>query len=68
YPFRASLTEGLRTGRPQIKTGGEIFPVLYSEPVRLKQFLQAMTGASIGAAKAIGKKFRPLYGTREHPF
>ena len=59
YPFWASLTEGLRTGLPQneIKTGGEFFPVLYSDPARLKQFLQAMTGMSMGAAKAIAKKF-----------
>jgi hypothetical protein len=59
YPFWGSLTEGLRTGRPQneVKTGGEFFPVLYGSPARLKQFLQAMTGVSMGAAKAIAKKF-----------
>jgi hypothetical protein len=59
YPFWGSLTEGLRTGRPQneVKTGGEFFPVLYASPARLKQFLQAMTGVSMGAAKPIAKKF-----------
>ena len=59
YGFWASLTEGLRTGRPQneIKVGGDFFPVLYSSPARLKQFLQAMTGVSMGAARAIAKQF-----------
>ena len=59
YPFWGSLTEALRTGQPQneIKTGGEFFPVLYRDPVRLKQFLQAMTGVSMGTAKAIANKF-----------
>ena len=60
YGFWASITEGLRTGRPQneAKVGGDFFPVLYSSPARLKQFLQAMTGVSMGAAKAIAKQFR----------
>ena len=59
YPFWGSLAEALRSGQPQneIKTGGEFFPVLYGDPVRLKQFLQAMTGISMGAAKAIANKF-----------
>lgn len=59
YAFWGSLTEGLRTGRPQneVKMGGDFFPVLYSSQPRLKQFLQAMTGVSTGAAKAIAQKF-----------
>ncbi len=59
YPFWGSLADALRSGQPQneIKTGGEFFPVLYGDPVRLKQFLQAMTGISMGAAKAIASKF-----------
>lgn len=59
YPFWGSLTDALRTGTPQneAKTGGEFFPVLYSDPGRLKQFLQAMTGISTGAAKAIARQF-----------
>jgi hypothetical protein len=59
YDFWGSLTEGLRTGRPQneVKTGGDFFPVLYSNPARLKQFLQAMTGVSTPAAMAIAQKF-----------
>ena len=59
YHFWGSLTEGLRTGQPQneIKTGGEFFGVLYQDPARLKQFMHAMTGISMGAAKAIAQKF-----------
>jgi len=59
YHFWGSLTEGLRTGQPQneIMTGGEFFGVLYQDPARLKQFMHAMTGISMGAAKAIAQKF-----------
>ena len=60
YPFWGSLTEGLRTGAPQneIKSGGEgIFEALYSDPDRLRLFLGAMTGLSLGASRAIAQKF-----------
>jgi hypothetical protein len=59
YPFWSSLTEGLRTGMPQneIKKGEDLFTALYSDPARLRLFLQAMTGLSMGAAKAIAQKF-----------
>lgn len=59
YPFWGSLTDGLRTGQPQneAKTGGNFFEVLYGDPTRLTGFLQAMTGLSMGASKAIAKKF-----------
>ena len=59
YGFWGALTEALRSGEPQneIKTGGELFSVLYQDPVRLKQFLQAMTGYSMGTAQAIAQKF-----------
>src|SRR5215467_5675357 len=59
YPFWGSLTEGLRTGLPQneVKSGGDFFEVLYQDPVRLRQFLAAMTGLSMGAAVAIAEKF-----------
>jgi precorrin-6B methylase 2 len=59
YHFWGSLTEGLRTAQPQneIKTGGEFFGVLYQDPARLKQFMHAMTGISMGAAKAMTQKF-----------
>ena len=59
YPFWDSLTEGLRTGRPQneAKTGGDFFAALYQDQGRLRQFLHAMTGLSMGAAAAIAEKF-----------
>jgi hypothetical protein len=60
YPFWANLTDGLKTGQPQneAKRGGEkFFEVLYSNPERLKQFLQAMTGVSRGANMAIARNF-----------
>jgi hypothetical protein len=59
YRFWGSLTEGLRTGLPQneIKEGGSFFDKLYKDPARLKQFLQSMTGLSMGTSKAIAAKF-----------
>ena len=60
YPFWGSLTEGLRTGKPQneVKTGGAgLFETLYAEPARLKGFLAAMTGLSHGANLTIARQF-----------
>ena len=59
YPFWGSLTEALRTGRPQneAKSGGNFFEALYADPERLEDFLSAMTGLSLGAARAIAQKF-----------
>jgi hypothetical protein len=59
YPFWGSLTEGLRTGRPQneAKTGDDFFAALYQDPTRLRQFVQAMTGLSLGSAHAIARAF-----------
>ncbi|HEY8490746.1 MAG TPA: methyltransferase [Dehalococcoidia bacterium] len=59
YPFWGSLTEGLRTGRPQneIKSGGDFFGTLYQDPAQLRGFLQAMTGLSMGSARAIAARF-----------
>lgn len=59
YPFWGSLTEALRTGRPQneVRTGGKFFEALYADPKRLEEFLSAMTGLSLGAARAIAEKF-----------
>ncbi len=56
YTFWGSLTEALCTGQPQneAKAGGEDpFIALYAGPGRLKGFLEAMTGISLGAAMAI---------------
>src|SRR5215472_14046383 len=59
YPFWGSLTEALRTGRPQneAKAGEDFFAALYQDQGRLRQFLHAMTGLSMGAAAAIAEKF-----------
>jgi len=60
YPFWGSLTEALRTGLPQneMKTGGAgLFDAIYGDPERLRLFLGAMTGLSMGASRAIAEKF-----------
>ena len=59
YRFWGSLTEALRTGKPQneAKTGEDFFGTLYADPQRLESFLKAMTGLSIGSAQIIAKKF-----------
>ncbi len=59
YPFWGSLTEGLRTGKPQneVKTGTDFFGTLYADPRRLEGFLKAMTGLSQGTARAIAAQF-----------
>jgi hypothetical protein len=60
YKFWGSLTEGLRTGLPQneVKTGGTgLFEALYNDPGRLRLFLGAMTGLSMGASRGIAEKF-----------
>lgn len=60
YKFWDSLTDGLRTGQPQneVKTGGAgLFETLYNDPERLRLFLGAMTGLSMGASRGIAEKF-----------
>src|SRR5271165_208824 len=59
YPFWGSLTEALHTGVPQneAKHGGDMFTVLYADPERLRGFLAAMSGVSMGSARAIATKF-----------
>lgn len=60
YPFWGDLTEGLRTGLPQneMKTGGpDLFETIYADPVRLRGFLLAMTGISLGANRVIARRF-----------
>jgi hypothetical protein len=60
YAFWGSLTEGLRTGRPQseMKTGtDDFFETLYADPEKLAGFTAAMTGLSRAAGDAIAAKF-----------
>jgi hypothetical protein len=60
YRFWGDLTEGLKTGKPQneIKhTGKSMFQELYSDPNRLEQFMDAMSGISAGNFHAFAQKF-----------
>jgi hypothetical protein len=59
YRFWGSLTTALKTGRPQNEAGGtqDLFAALYADPERLKGFLAAMSGISLGPAQAIAAKF-----------
>jgi hypothetical protein len=59
YPFWGSLTEALQTGEMQneAKHGTNLFETLYSDPSRLRIFLEAMTGLSLPTARALAEKF-----------
>lgn len=66
YGFWGSLTEALRTGRPQneLRHDGDFFGDLYGDPDRLRGFLRAMTGLSAGSNTAIAQQFPwERYGT-----
>jgi hypothetical protein len=60
YGFWGDLTSALQTGKPQneIKhTGTAMFEELYSDPDRLEQFMNAMSGISLGPFNALAEKF-----------
>ena len=60
YGFWGSLTEALKTGKPQTEikeTGEPVFAKLYSAPQRLEQFMNAMAGVSAGNFRALAQKF-----------
>ena len=60
YRFWGDLTEALQTAKPQneIKhTGKPMFDELYSDPAKLEQFMNAMTGVSRGNIEALAEKF-----------
>jgi hypothetical protein len=60
YGFWGSLTEALRTGKPQNEArSGElpVFEAIYADTDRLKQFLAAMTGISHRANLQIANRF-----------
>ncbi len=60
FRYWNDLPEALRTGKPQNETKyGEkgIFEELYSEPAKLEQFLDAMTGLSRINFEALASKF-----------
>ncbi len=49
----------MRTGEPQneAKSGGNLFPALFADPVRLEGFLRAMTGQSGPVADVLAQAF-----------
>ncbi|RMF55877.1 MAG: methyltransferase [Calditrichaeota bacterium] len=60
YPFWGNLEEGLKTGQPQneIKQRGEnFFEGLYSDPERLRQFMEAMSAVQMGNFITLAEKF-----------
>ena len=60
YRFWGNLTEALRTGEPQNEakySGKPMFDELYSDPARLEQFINAMTGASMSGFFALAESF-----------
>lgn len=60
FRFWANLDEGLKTGLPQNEVrdqGPDLFEVLYSSPERLREFINAMSGISIGNFIAFANKF-----------
>ena len=63
YRFWSDLDEGLMTGKQQNegKQGGDsnmvFFTDLYKDPVKLQEFMDAMTGIQMGNFMALCKKF-----------
>ncbi|MGH9551044.1 MAG: methyltransferase, partial [Terriglobales bacterium] len=62
YPAWGGLSNALRSGKPESdakdsQEGDDIFERLYSDPEKLKVFLGAMTGISLGNAKEVAAKF-----------
>ncbi len=59
YKHWGNLTRGLRSGEPQneVSQAEDGFAALYADPPRLRQFLSAMTGCSMGAARALAQLF-----------
>jgi hypothetical protein len=60
FRFWANLDEGLKTGLPQNEIREEkenLFDALYTSPERLREFINAMSGISIGNFIAFANKF-----------
>jgi len=59
YPAWGSLTEALRTGKPQngIRDGEDLFDSVYFNAVSLAAYARAMTGHSLPAARALAHRF-----------
>jgi len=59
YSYWGHLTEALRTGcrQGENKESDDVFAALYADEKRLEGFLSAMSGGSVGPARAIAEKF-----------
>ncbi len=69
YRYWGNLTEGLRTGEPQneLKEGGlDLFSSLALDEGKLRGFMQAMTGLSLGPPARSPRRF-PGIGTKPSP-
>lgn len=64
YPAWGSLTEALRTGKPQDRINDDLFDVAYANPASLAAYARAMTGHSLPAARVLARRFPwAKYGT-----
>jgi hypothetical protein len=58
YGVWGELTEALRTGEPQSEVKLKpFFEEIYSDPAKLEQFMQAMSGLSLGDFRALAERF-----------
>lgn len=60
FRFWAGLTDALKTGMPQNEvkhSGRPMFDELYADPDRLEQFMNAMSGISLGNFHALAEAF-----------
>ncbi|HKO82848.1 MAG TPA: methyltransferase [Chitinophagaceae bacterium] len=59
YSFWGNLEEGLLTGLPQneAKRSEDFFGLIYQDPDKLKEFINAMTGIQLGNFMAFAQKF-----------
>jgi len=59
YTFWGNLEEGLLTGLPQneAKRSEDFFGLIYQDPVKLKGFINAMSGIQMGNFMTFAKKF-----------
>ncbi|MBO9573362.1 MAG: methyltransferase, partial [Chitinophagaceae bacterium] len=59
YNFWGNLEEGLLTGLPQneAKRSEDFFGLIYSDPNKLREFINAMSGIQMGNFMALAQKF-----------
>lgn len=59
YSFWGNLQEGLLTGLPQneAKKGEDFFALIYKDPDKLKEFINAMSGIQMGNFMTFAQKF-----------